>query len=648
MEALASTSYRTDKTCRTYRLWCAAILLGSALAPPVSAQGPTLLLNEVFYDATGTDTGFEWVELFNPGAEAVELSGWRIERAGSRFETAFTFPAGATIAAGGYLVIGESSVQEADLVGSLAFQNGGGATDGIRLVDAAGTAVDVLLYDTPNTNNLADESGNPGAAFAPDAASGNGLARIPNGADTNASAADWQEVASLTPGAENVLPTPTPTPTPRPAPTGVVVNEALPDPVGSDTSGEFIELYNTTGNAVDLTGSSLDDADGGSSSYAISDATTIAAGGYLVFSRSETGIALNNDGDRARLLAEDGSLVHELVFEKSPQEGAAWARQEDGSADWTATPTSGAPNVFTLLASATTDEDASSPTLSPATKGVATNQPSPTPRTVALGEVRGLPLRIRVRTEGVVSVPPGVLGRGMFYVSGSGIQVFVSGGEPPPLAVGDRVSLEGTVSSVRGETRLLVRAAGVRRVGTATSPSPMEVATGAVGEAFEGQLVRVQGTVLRLAGNVFFADDGSGPVRVLVKKSTGWTRARLERRWIVEVVGIASQAGDSYRLLPRFPEDLRVVRRQAATSQRGADAAERHFRTLEEEDTLLPAERRGGEGGELSPQKPPATDPDELPRSPSRPLSHGLPVPAVVAWSLASLLGLVRAFAARS
>ncbi len=636
MAVRAGASYRSGRSSASYG--SPLVVLGILLALGAHAQTPTTLLNEVLYDPSGTDTGFEWAELYNPSGSSVDLGGWRIERAGSRFETAFTFPAGAAIAAGGYLVVGESSVQEADLVGSLAFQNGGSATDGIRLVDAAGAAVDVLLYDTPNTNRLADETGSAGTSFAPDAASGNGLARIPNGADTNASADDWQEMSTLTPGTENVVPTPTPSPTLRPAPTGVVVNEALPDPVGSDTSGEFIELLNTTGSTVGLTGAQLDDADGGSAAYAIPDGTTIGAGAILVFSRSETGIALNNDGDSARLIAEDGTVVSALVFGASPQEGAAWARKDDGSAEWTSTATSGAANTFTPITSGS-DEAEASPTPSPTTKG-ATTTAAPALRTVALADIRSLPVKTRVRTSGVVSAPPGVLGKGVFYLSGSGLQVFVSGGDPPTLAVGDLVSLEGTVSSVRGETRLRVRASALRKVSAASPPVPTDVATGSVDETLEGHLVRIRGTVVRLAGNSFLVDDGSGPARVLVKKTTGWTRPRLARGQRVSVVGIVSQSGETYRLLPRFLRDL-VIEQPLFRSSAGAQEVVEEASATEEPpvreaaDTVEPA---GDVAGAAT--GPPAPSVPEPPRN--------FPLLAIISWSAAGALGVVKLFLRRS
>lgn len=354
------------------------LLLMLAFFVPAHAQGaPAVVINEVLYDAVGSDTGHEWIELYNAVGETVSLRGWHIERAGTQFVSVFTFPDGVTIAPGGFLLVGESAVEGADVSTPLAFQNGGSATDGMRLVNDAGGVVDVLLYDAPNTNGLPDESGNPGMSFAPDVAEGHSLARVPDGADTNASGADFVESADPTPGAANGSSRASPqapSPALRPAPSGVVVNEALPNPVGNDAEGEFIELFNMTGAVVDLSGAQLDDAEGGSKPYSISDGTTLAGGAYLLFPRSQTGIALNNEGDAARLLAADGSVVHALAYGKVPREGASWARKTDGSADWTMSPTPGALNVFTALQVAEKKKGVA---------GTATTSPRASPRTPA-------------------------------------------------------------------------------------------------------------------------------------------------------------------------------------------------------------------------------------------------------------------------
>ena len=88
----------------------------------------------------------------------------------------------------------------------------------------------------------------------------------------------------------------------------IVINEFLANPVGSDASGEFIELKNTSSTAVDLTRWQLDDADGGSSPYTIPAGTSLSGFEIRSWSRSVTKIALNNDGDSVRLFDPSGEL----------------------------------------------------------------------------------------------------------------------------------------------------------------------------------------------------------------------------------------------------------------------------------------------------------------------------------------------------
>ena len=52
---------------------------------------------------------------------------------------------------------------------SSSFQNSGSATDGIRLVNAGGTVMDTVLYDSPNNNGLLDDLASIAGPFAPDA-----------------------------------------------------------------------------------------------------------------------------------------------------------------------------------------------------------------------------------------------------------------------------------------------------------------------------------------------------------------------------------------------------------------------------------------------------------------------------------------------
>lgn len=376
---------------------------------------PAVVLNEVFYDAVGDDGDQEWVELFSVASEPVDLSGWKVERGGTTFTVVFTFPAGTTLVPGQFLLLGEPGVAGATFVADLSFQNGGEASDGVRLVDAEGRVVDVVLYDSPNANGLPDESGAPGSSFAPDVQAGQSLARVPDGRDTNVSAADFTGAATPTPGAPNAASaasSPTPSSSPRPELSGIVVTEVLPNPTGDDAAGEFIELQNTGGSSVDLGGAHLDDAEGGSAVYTIPNGTVLAPGAYRAFMRGDTKLALNNEGDSARLLGADGLVVSVLTYPRVPREGVAWVRQANSSGVWTRTVTPGVANVLSPIDDEEKD-GGSSPTPK-ATAKAASPSPTATPRASppvrgAVAGATGTPSSARSAPQGTTSAPSPVL-----------------------------------------------------------------------------------------------------------------------------------------------------------------------------------------------------------------------------------------------
>lgn len=162
-------------------------------------------INEIFYDPAGSDSGYEWIELYNPTDQAVDISGWRIEKAGTSFSTAVTIEF-ATVQPYSFYLIGEEFITDADYICVLGLQNGGSSTDGVRLISVDGLYTDTVLYDEPNTNQLPDDSGNPGTQFAPDVSGGHSLARINDGYDTDNSATDCTDCEIPTPGTANIIP----------------------------------------------------------------------------------------------------------------------------------------------------------------------------------------------------------------------------------------------------------------------------------------------------------------------------------------------------------------------------------------------------------------------------------------------------------
>jgi len=110
-----------------------------------------------------------------------------------------------------------------------------------------------------------------------------------------------QTTTKAPPVEEKLVPAPVVVETPvvaQPPPTypaGVILNEVLPSPEGSDKTSEWIELYNTNDFSVDLSGWKLQDLTGTPTTYILPKNTTLSNNGYLVLNRPETKITLNNN-----------------------------------------------------------------------------------------------------------------------------------------------------------------------------------------------------------------------------------------------------------------------------------------------------------------------------------------------------------------
>ncbi len=176
-----------------------------------------------------------------------------------------------------------------------------------------------------------------------------------------------------------------PTPTPFPSPF-VTLNEFMASPKAIDFDGdgeasyldEYIELFNTTDQVVDLSGWWLDDREnGGSKAWQLPAGSVIPPKGFLLFFRKQTGIALNNDKDSVRLLAPDGRTEVDRMDYAHTKVDKPWARVLDGVGDWTDgfPPSPGQPN----LPPANTPTFTPTPTHTPTPTATPTITPTPSP-----------------------------------------------------------------------------------------------------------------------------------------------------------------------------------------------------------------------------------------------------------------------------
>jgi hypothetical protein len=234
--------------------------MGSANVDPcgsAAAAAAGLVINEFIPNPASTDTGFEWVELYNGSSSTLDLSGWVLNTGTTSFSKPGVIPVGTQISPGGFLVIGqtETSIPEVDVAApGFSLGNAGSANaDGLRLEDCDGVVVDTVIYGDDNTGDQwVDDTGAVSTSLAPSPKEGMSIARVDDGVDTDLSAVDFEIPSYSTPGESNAA-----APTTCGGPTsGIVVNEFVSNPVGSDTEvmGEWVEIFHGGTEDIDLEG----------------------------------------------------------------------------------------------------------------------------------------------------------------------------------------------------------------------------------------------------------------------------------------------------------------------------------------------------------------------------------------------------------
>ncbi|MFA7170335.1 MAG: lamin tail domain-containing protein [Candidatus Paceibacterota bacterium] len=126
----------------------------------------------------------------------------------------------------------------------------------------------------------------------------------------------------------------------------VVITELLINSAGDDGVMEFVEIYNTGKDAVDLSSWSLEDQAGKTGKYVFPEGTQIGSGKYRVFYSSTTKLALNNSGDGAVIKDEAGMVVYKTPFSDEAEKEVSFALADDGKWYWTVLPTPTAENVI--------------------------------------------------------------------------------------------------------------------------------------------------------------------------------------------------------------------------------------------------------------------------------------------------------------
>lgn len=293
-----------------------------------SSRRTGLVISEIQYhpaDAPDGSAGIEFIEISNHGDIFQELTGWRLTGG-----VEYRFPDGFKLEAGAVMVISGSPDALRSAVGAAPVL---GPWEGS--LDNAGEVIE--LRDNLGAIKLHVEY-SPDAPW-PTAADGAGPSLVlisPSYGeeDPRAWAASWRRGGS--PGRRDPL---------SAAPLeAVVINEIL---AHTDLPQvDFIELFNRSTTAVDLSGWILTD-DARTNRFRIPAGTMLAAGSALSFEEGVLGFRLSAAGETVSLLTPDATRVVDSIRFVAQENGVSSGRSPDGSSAFRrlAVPTPGALNA---------------------------------------------------------------------------------------------------------------------------------------------------------------------------------------------------------------------------------------------------------------------------------------------------------------
>jgi len=249
----------------------------------------------------------DWVEVYNAGAQPVDVGGWYLTDDLSdpaKWQFPRHLPSQTTIAPHGFLLVwADDEPDEGDLHAGFKLNSKG---EELGLYDADGMLIDSVVFGSQSANTS--------------------YGRIPDGG------AGWQTLGTPTPCGPNRH-------------SGVVINEIMYNPYsetlqGEDLAAEYIELFNSGSDAVNLAGWQLARA----VSLTFGD-VTLAGGDYLVVVADADAFAarypevaqvvggwdgrLSDSGETIELRDASGALVDEVPYADSGD----WGVRELGPAD---------------------------------------------------------------------------------------------------------------------------------------------------------------------------------------------------------------------------------------------------------------------------------------------------------------------------
>ncbi len=261
-----------------------------------NAAAPVIKMNEIF--SRGIDGNVDWVEVYNSSAADVDIAGYKIYDSGGFAGTKpkKEFAASSIVPANGFLVI----AVDVDDESGFGLSSGG---ESVWLEDAAGNVIDFVTFPALEVTQS--------------------FGRFADGAH------NWQIINFVTRGTANSDAATAPV---------IVMNEIYSR--GTDIAPDWVEVYNTSASAVDISGYLIYDSGGFSGSKpkkAFPAGSIVPANGFLVIvvdDVEESGFGLSSGGESVWLEDASGNVIDYVEIPAMPDETQSFGRFTDGTHNW--------------------------------------------------------------------------------------------------------------------------------------------------------------------------------------------------------------------------------------------------------------------------------------------------------------------------
>lgn len=471
----------------------------------------------------------EWIELYNKSDYDLDLTGWTIED-----NTGDTFGNGRGIQKLDFVSIPSHTYYVLIQGGHFKFQlNNSGD---IIILKQKGEIIDKVAYGDFEDGNINDN--------APCPKTGESIGRFPNSQDSDNDLTDFIIFNLPTPGKENLKATQQQeeqeekhqeqqkeeeisTKSAEEENFKVYFSEIFPNPKGSDLKNEWIEIYNKEEKEINLKNWQIRDESG--KNYKIDRDILIKPKNYLVFSREKTKIVLNNENETIYLINPKGEIVDEIDYQKAPEE-LSFARDNNNSWFWTTIPTPGKENIIK------TKKDIEE---------------------IEIKKIKDLKKKTKVRIEGTVICPPGILGKYIFYINGA--KIFSSKADFPKIEINDNIEVEGTVSLSDNKINIKNKNS-IKVKNNKTEVIPKKISLDKINEDLENYLVEITGIIARKERNRIYLDDGNGEIEIYIKRTTKIKKDNFQKGQEIKVTGILEKNYDNWQILPRYQSDILIIK----------------------------------------------------------------------------------------